>query len=657
MDIAKKLTQFINSDNILADLPDDFNTQQLVNDCLDGLDIDIKSRQAWADTNDQILKLCDLRLKKKTKAFRGQANVMYPLIVNAVIDWTSRTYPEIVQEDKVCSMAVNGKDPTGSKFLKSQRTDGYLNYCLLKKSEDWALSVDKMLSGTSLCGTTWKKIYNDPLRGNIRSDYCDYNELIVNHNITSLADARRVTHIYPLHMNEVAEYIRLEYFSNIDMTLLDNEQMTTSEYFKLPPQMVNEFGKAYTLFIEQHCWADLDEDGYQEPYIITIHENTRKVVRIVARYDESSVMIKNNKVLKIKAENYFQDYHYIPSPDGAYHSLGLGSLLLSINTMTNHSFNVLLDAGFLANEQGGIIAGKGYKRDKGNLTVSPGEWQVMSGVDDVKFIPFNYKEPSPTLFNLMEFLVKVSKETSSTPDIAKGNQLAQNAPATSVMALIEQSQVIPSAVLKRIYRGLKGEFYRWFTLISKNMDQFLPEYEAFLDEQDPRIIAELRSDFDPSTLDVCPVLDPKLSSSARRLSQAQALTQLAQSGLLQGTNLQALNLRILQALEVDNPEELIQQQEQGPSPEEQQMAVEQQKEQEKAAVAQQELQLKVANFQLEQQRQATKDAETQSNILEAQSRMDKNSSDAGSLRIQAIAALEKARASTTKASSDAKRTN
>ena len=30
---------------------------------------------------------------------------------------------------------------------------------------------------------------------------------------------------------------------------------------------------------EQHCFLDLDEDGYQEPYTVTYHKDTREILR------------------------------------------------------------------------------------------------------------------------------------------------------------------------------------------------------------------------------------------------------------------------------------------------------------------------------------------------------------------------------------------
>ena len=45
-------------------------------------------------------------------------------------------------------------------------------------------------------------------------------------------------------------------------------------------------------FIEQQCYFDLDDDGYEEPYIVTIYYPTKQVLRVVARFDENSIMVR-----------------------------------------------------------------------------------------------------------------------------------------------------------------------------------------------------------------------------------------------------------------------------------------------------------------------------------------------------------------------------
>ena len=43
-------------------------------------------------------------------------------------------------------------------------------------------------------------------------------------------------------------------------------------------------------FLEQHRLLDLDGDGYEEPYIVTIHKTSHKVARIVADFGEDDII-------------------------------------------------------------------------------------------------------------------------------------------------------------------------------------------------------------------------------------------------------------------------------------------------------------------------------------------------------------------------------
>jgi len=78
---------------------------------------------------------------------------------------------------------------------------------------------------------------------------------------------RRLMELYP---NEIEEKVRLGVF--LDVKLGEAEDAGDDD-------------DAPHTFVEQHCWYDLDEDGYKEPCIVTYHKQTLKVVRIVARDD------------------------------------------------------------------------------------------------------------------------------------------------------------------------------------------------------------------------------------------------------------------------------------------------------------------------------------------------------------------------------------
>jgi hypothetical protein len=69
----------------------------------------------------------------------------------------------------------------------------------------------------------------------------------------------------------------------------------------------------YYTFLEQHKYLDLDGDGYEEPYIVTVEKDSQRVVRIVARYKEDD--IRENaagKIMRITPCMYFADYKFIP---------------------------------------------------------------------------------------------------------------------------------------------------------------------------------------------------------------------------------------------------------------------------------------------------------------------------------------------------------
>ena len=154
---------------------------------------------------------------------------------------------------------------------------------------------------------------------------------------------------------------------------------------------------------------DLDNDGYQEPYVITIEEQTKKVLRIVARFDSDGIYLNDEKkVVRIDSVEYYTKYGFVPNPDGGFYDIGFGHLLGHTNIAVNTLINQLVDAGTLANLQAGWI-GKGLRVKLGDQPFRPGEWrQVNATGDDIKkqIMPLPFKEPSEVLFKLLGMLIE-----------------------------------------------------------------------------------------------------------------------------------------------------------------------------------------------------------------------------------------------------------
>src|SRR5690606_38635284 len=133
-------------------------------------------------------------------------------------------------------------------------------------------------------------------------------------------------------------------------------------------------GKYYT-FMEQHRWSDLDGDGYEEPYVVTVHKDSRQVVRIVASFDMEQVQTNHKgQISRIEQDLYFTDYGFIPGFSGEFYHVGFGRLIGPLNQTINALINQLIDAGTLNNVQGGFIS-QGVVMAKGRERFQPGEWK------------------------------------------------------------------------------------------------------------------------------------------------------------------------------------------------------------------------------------------------------------------------------------------
>jgi chaperonin GroES len=529
---------------------------------LEGYKIDVASRKEWEELNKQIIDLAKLLVKKKLYNGEVVANVKYPLIINACIQFAARAYPEIIKGNEVVKGKVIGNDPEGIKFNKAQRVAEFMSFQLLNHMSDWEEGVDQLLFTLPAIGCAFKKSYFDSIERQNISQMVFADDLVVNYYAENLERAPRVTHKIYLYHNEIVERITSGVFSKFDIAELG--QATSDETSDVDDETPH-------LFLEQHRWYDLDNDGYQEPYIVTIHEETQKLVRISARYstdgiirkaDENGVQDPNGAIVKIKPEQYFTQYLFMPAIDGGFYGMGFGSLLMSKNSAINTIMNQLIDAGTLSNRQNGFL-GRGLKLGRGkSIQLKSGEWKPVEATgDDLRknVFPMPIREPSETLFKLLGLLIESGKELAGMTEILAGNSPGANVPAESVLALIEQGLQVYSAIHKRIHRSQYKEFQKIRRLNALYMDQMT--YGVALD--DPEAIVQ--SDFSSADHDIIPVSDPNSTTMMQRLMKAKALLELQGQGL----NDMEIKRRYLTAMDVEDIEKFFPQEQEGPDQTEQ----------------------------------------------------------------------------------------
>ena len=592
-----KIDKILNSVNIAEEL-DDHQKHKIGKSVVDGFETDLASRKPWEKDLESWTKLALQIADTKTFPWTGAANIKYPLLATAAMQFAARAYPTLVPSNgKIVKCRVVGMDPTGEKTARADRISTHMSYQLLEQMDGWEEDMDKLLISLPIAGTVFKKTYWDAAKQQNCSKLVLPKNLVVNYYARCIEDAERISEVILMSPRKVKERQNEGIFLDTKLPRPSGENILESDRVNKAFQLEADDDKTtdYTL-IEQHCFLDLDEDGYAEPYIVTVEYGSSRVLRIVPRFSEQDVLVnEKGKVVKIEPVQYYTKYDFIPNPDGGFYSIGFGRLLGPLNESSNTIINQLVDAGSLSNLQSGFI-GKGLRIKMGEAKFSPGEWKAVNATgDDIKkqIFPLPVRDPSPVLFNLLDLLLKSGKELASVAEIFVGKMPGQNTPATTTMATIEQGMKVFTAVYKRVYRSLAKEFQKLYVLNREYMNP--QEYIEVLDEPVEQ------SDYMGSENDVIPAADPTAVSNQEKQAKVQALMQILNLGTI---NPMAVTKLYLEAFEIPNPEQYINQpQPQGPSPEQQQAEAKMQLEQQKA-----QMQMEVSSHKLEMER-ATKEQE------------------------------------------------
>jgi hypothetical protein len=304
-------------------------------------------------------------------------------------------------------------------------------------------------------------------------------------------------------------------------------------------------------YILLECHVDLDLEGYEDededgektgimlPYVVTIIKGTNDILSIRRNW-------KEDDDLKLKRQ-HFVHYQYIPG-FGAY-GFGLFHLIGGFAKSATSLMRQLVDAGTLSNLPGGLKS-RGLRIKGDDTPIAPGEWRdvdIGSGNIRDNILPLPYKEPSATLYNLLNNIVEEGRRFASTSDM-KVADMSANAPVGTTLALLERQLKVMSAVQARVHFALKQELKLLKNLIRDYTD---PDYTY-----DPEYGNRKAKQADYDLVDVIPVSDPNAATMSQRVVQYQAVIQMAQMAP-DIYNLPELHRGMLDVLGVKNADKLV----------------------------------------------------------------------------------------------------
>ena len=495
----------------VTDLLDDTQLANIGQRCLTDLEIDENSRKDWLVSYRKWLDTAMQVAKSKTTPWPGAANVIVPILTTASIQFHARAYPAIVDNAQLVKVKALGPQ-NEDKSARADRISDHMTWQLTEDMPSWEEETDRLLLMLPIIGCVFRKTWFDPVERRNVSEMVSAEDFVVNYWAKSLKDTPRYSQILRFYPHQVKERITAGLWRDIGTVLPSDDRRNESS---------DDDG--LIVFIEQHCRIDLDDDGYPEPYVVTFHKDTGQVVRVSVCFEEEDVVLSDDggkgAVVRIERSQYFSKYGFLPSPDGSFYDMGFGMLLEHPGAVINATINQLLDAGALANSQGGFI-GSGVNIKGGALKMTMGKWNrvdVTGGTLRENLVPFQLPGPNPTLFELLGFMVDMAKGITSVQDVMTGGEDTQTAPVGTTLARIEQGMKVFSAIYKRIHRAFKTDLRMLFKLNRYHMDEQV--YFNLNDVPGEIMAADYRED----DLDVSPMSDPTAVTDLQKMSRIDFL--------------------------------------------------------------------------------------------------------------------------------------
>jgi hypothetical protein len=486
------------------------------------------------------------------RATRGLSIVVHPLIAEAATQFNAKAIAELYPSGGPIKSVIIGQ-PDEEIEEQGRRVREFMNYQITEEMPEYFPDLDQMLFHLPLVGQTFKKVWWDVNLDRQCSQFVKAEDFCVAPESKDLYTSPRYTHLIRMPKNDYNRYVQNGYYLQTSDAGSDDVDPADSVIGEI--EGVDEYDDSnddIITLLEMHVYdlfdgidgeemdeEDEDDNAVALPYVITIDYDNQKIVSVRRNWREDDELKKRR--------DWFVSYKFLPGL--GFYGFGLYHMIGGLGKAATGSLRALLDSAAFSNMQGGFkLRGR---VTGGDVQVNPGEFvDLDSTVDDVNkaIMPLPFKEPSGSLFNLLGFMVEAGQRFASTADLNVGD-VNPNAPVGSTVALIEQGSKAFSAIHKRLHYSQGQEFKMLAALNAEN----LPEEFTFSRAGAAETV--YAADFD-DRIDIVPVSDPNIFSTAQRIAQAQAVLQMAQAAPQLHDMYEAYK-RMYEAIRIQNIDEIL----------------------------------------------------------------------------------------------------
>jgi chaperonin GroES len=534
----------------LAEVMEESDIQAVSQELLEGFDRDKQSREEYDEIAEDGINLLGLQYDDSAGSFPGSSGVTHPVLAQAVVKFQAKAYKELFPTEGPVRTRIMGTQ-TQEKLDQSNRVRQFLNWQTQTQMPEYGPELDKMLFHVALYGTSFKKTYFNPALQRPVTEFIKAQDFYIDYYASDLETAERYTHKYLISKNEIKKMQLAGVFRDIDVDIDYTIEQTSADELSDETVGSSKPGENddYANILEMHVNIDLpgfeDPDGIKLPYIVHLTEDG-EVLAIRRNYDADDMMRKKKM--------YFT--HYTMIPGLGFYGYGYIHLIGGLTKTATSSMRQLIDAGTFANLPGGFKA-HGLRVLAPDEPIAPGEFREVNAPagdlgKSLQILPF--KEPSSTLFNLMDYASKLAAQFADSTDNVVDNA-TNYGPVGTTMALLEQSSKLFSAVHKRLHAAQTKDL----RILTRLDYEYLPDlypYEVAGGAQQV-----FKKDFNLKSIDVIPVSDPNMPTEAHRIAKINAIMSIAQQNPA-AYNMEQIGMELFSAMGVDEPQRYLKQQQQ-----------------------------------------------------------------------------------------------
>jgi hypothetical protein len=186
----------------LAEIVDESELSHIASELSTLFDADKTSRGEWEQQYSKGLDLLGFKYEERTRPFKGAAGVAHPLLSQAIVQFQSQAYKELMPAEGPVRTQVLGKE-TIEKMQQAERVRDFMNYQLTTVMEEYTPEMDQALFYLGYGGSVFKKVYYDYHLERMVSKLVLPDDLYIPYSGSSvMSQCSRITHRIAMSEND-----------------------------------------------------------------------------------------------------------------------------------------------------------------------------------------------------------------------------------------------------------------------------------------------------------------------------------------------------------------------------------------------------------------------------------------------------------------------